>query len=344
MSENMRAAVYIEPGKIENREIPKPKVNGGEVLIKVARGGICGSDLHIFDGKHPRAKPPLVMCHEFVGTVEEIGQPNIKNLKTGERVVANPLLWCGKCLPCLMGYQHVCHSLNLVGIDRDGGFAEYVVVSADRVHRISPEIPFEEAALAEPLAVALHAVRSSNLCVGQNVVVVGAGTIGMLVGIVALFSGAQKVWILDINTWRLEHAKPFGLTPINVQENDPLYIVKKETNDARCDVVFECSGSNVAYSTITSLAATRGEVVFVGIPTQNVPIDICDSIFREIHTTSVRVYTNEEFGISANLLSENKINLRSLVTCCLPLNKLSEGMKIANNREGWKVLLNPEMG
>jgi 2-desacetyl-2-hydroxyethyl bacteriochlorophyllide A dehydrogenase len=336
----MKAAVFMGPGKIELQEKPVPMLENGEILIKVEYCGICGTDLSIYRGEHSRAQAPLIMGHEFVGSVADIRGDIEKDLKIGDKVTANPLLWCGKCDPCKQGSNHVCENLGLVGIDINGGFAEYVKVSSDKVHKVTGDSDWLEIALTEPLAVGIHAVRKSNLKMGDNVIVVGAGTIGMIVALSSLFSGAGNVWISDVNQSRLDESRSYGLTSIYLGSQDPEQILLKDIGK-RADIVFECSGNKNAYPGLTRLSANCGEIVFVGIPHEKVSIDVHDLIFREIKTKSVRVYRDEEFGIAVKLLSARKMELMDLATTILPLDQLKKGLEIASDREGWKVLIKP---
>ena len=179
----MKAGTYVSPKQVEmtEREIPIPKAD--EALIKVSYGGICGTDMMIYHGLHPRAKAPLILGHEFSGVVEKVGEN--QHVKKGDKVAVEPLLSCGKCAACRNGQMHVCEKLRYIGIDKNGGFAEYTTIPVNRLHVLPESVTEKEAAMLEPLAVAIHTVRRSKLLVGDTVAILGAGPIGLLIGIIA---------------------------------------------------------------------------------------------------------------------------------------------------------------
>ncbi len=339
MKNTMKAAVYLGLNNIEIQEVPLPRVQPMHVLINIARTGICGTDLSIFAGKHPRAKAPLIMGHELVGKIVDIGDGITRTVEIGDNVSANPLLWCGKCRSCMRGTPHICNSLNLIGIDIDGGFAEYVNVSADRVHKLNENVDWDHAALAEPLAVSIHAIRNSKLTIGNNVVVIGAGPIGILVGYIASLSGAQNVWILDVNPIRLNKAVDFNLIPININQQEPKGLIWDATNGIMADIVFECSGNIKAITGASDYCATSGEVVFVGIPADYANVNVPDTIYRELSYNAVRVYTNEEFGVATQMLSDYKIDISNLVSDVIALDDIQKALEKAKSGEGLKYLI-----
>ena len=194
MPETMRAALWLGKEQVAVRVVPRPAVGPGQALIRVAYAGICGTDLMIYLGKHPRAKAPLIMSHEFCGVIAEADG---EAYPAGAPVTVNPLLTCGQCYPCRHGLSHVCERLGLLGIDADGGFAEYALAPLHTVRPLPPGLPLVEAALIEPLAVAVHAVRASDLKVGDTVAVLGAGPIGIMVAQVARLGGARRVLISE---------------------------------------------------------------------------------------------------------------------------------------------------
>ncbi len=334
MPTTMNASVLLGPGSVAYQTTNAPVPQAGQLLIRVRRAGICGTDLTIYAGRHPRAKAPLVMGHEMVGTVEHTGPACSGRLETGDLVTVNPLLWCGACPSCVAGNVHVCESLRLLGIDADGGFAEYLVANEDRVHRLDPSVPWDEAALCEPIAVAIHAIRSSRFRAGDEVTVVGAGIIGAMTGHLLLYSGASRVTITDVNTWRLEQAVKLGMSAVEPAE------LGRDTRQA--SVVFECSGHPSAFDTLTQLAVNSGQIVFVGVPPVPVPIMVRDLVFRELNTVAVRVYRNEEFAMAAHLVSQRKVTLSPFVSTVLPLDRLAEGFELARAGQGWKVVIDPE--
>jgi (R,R)-butanediol dehydrogenase / meso-butanediol dehydrogenase / diacetyl reductase len=334
MQNLMKAAVYTACETVEIRQLEIPTPKAGQVRIKVELAGICGTDLTIYSGKHPRARAPLVMGHEIVGEIDIVGPDCYRNFKPGNIVTANPLLWCGHCRSCLRGANNVCETLGLFGIDKDGGFGQFMIADEDRVHLLASDVSREEAVLCEPLAVGIHALRTSSFKPGDTVSVIGAGIIGVLIGSLALNSGASRVAITDVNQWRLDQAIKVGLEAFNIQSG--------LTSLKQADVVFECSGHPSSYESVTGLAVNLGEVVFVGIPHQSVPLLVRDMVFRELKTTAVRVYRNEEFAMAAGIVSNRQMDLRPFVTTVLPLNRLDEGIQMARSGHGWKIAINPQ--
>ena len=333
MPKTMKASVFVGPGSVAYQTTNVPVARTSQVLIRVKRAGICGTDLAIYAGRHPRATAPLVMGHEIVGVVENTGSDCSAGLKAGDVVTVNPLLWCGTCRSCVSGNAHVCETLRLLGIDADGGFAEYLVADEERVHRLGAAVGWEEAALCEPLAVAIHAIRSSRFRVGDEVSVVGAGIIGAMTGYLLLHGGAARVTITDVNAWRLEQAVKLGMIAV-----PPADLVGGAN---RASVVFECSGHPSAFEDLTQLAVNSGQIVFVGVPPLPVPLMVRDMVFRELHTVAVRVYRNEEFAMAADLVSRRKVDLSPFVSTVLPLARLAEGLELARGGHGWKVVMDP---
>ena len=199
----MKSIIYKGAGEVVSEEKAVPAAGAGEVLIKVAYAGICGSDMFIYQGTHPRAQAPLVMGHEFSGVIEA-GHPT---LAKGTPVTVYPLLSCGQCEPCKNGTPHVCNTLKLIGIDCDGGMAEYVKVPADKVVEIPAGLNLKLGAFIEPVAVGVHAVRRSGYKPGDTAVVYGAGPIGLCVAACLSYFGASRVLVIEANPYRLEIAQ-----------------------------------------------------------------------------------------------------------------------------------------
>ena len=209
MIHDMKAIFYMGKNTLEVRDTEKPGLEEDrDVIVQVKYAGICGTDLSIMAGKHPRAKRPLIMGHEFSGTVHEAGT-NVSGMQAGDRIVVEPLISCGTCYACRSGYAYVCQNLGLYGIDAPGAFAEFVKVPAEKVFSVPDDIDYDIAALIEPMAVAVHAIRLSNLKVGDVVCVQGAGPIGLLTALVAQQSGSREVIICEKESYRCDIAHTF---------------------------------------------------------------------------------------------------------------------------------------
>jgi (R,R)-butanediol dehydrogenase/meso-butanediol dehydrogenase/diacetyl reductase len=338
----LKAISYQGKNSIDVVDKPIPRATGDNVLIKVACAGICGTDLAIVAGKHPRATPPLVMGHEFAGTIAELPPGATSHLQIGDRVTANPLLTCGTCYVCRAGLPHVCRNLKLIGIDRDGAFAEYVLVGADAVLKIPPHLSDVEGALLEPLAVCIHAARMSRLQIGDTVVVTGAGPIGLLVAMVARAGGAVKVIVTEIAAARLALAQKLGFTVLNATDTDVVAQVLELTGGRGSDIIFEATGHPSVAPNLMELVKIRGQIVQVGIFKQPVPIDLCALNFHEIDLIGTKVYTMEDFERAVDLAAGGRLDLKSVPVQLIPLTEAVNGFQSAQSGASLKVLFEVE--
>ena len=289
-----------------------PQVTDSTVLIKVAYAGICGSDLSIVAGKHPRAKPPLVMGHEFSGTIVELPLNSRPDLKIGDRVTVFPLISCGQCYVCQMGLPHVCKELKLFGIDTDGAFAEYVRVTQDTVFKIPDSLSDQEGALIEPLAVCIHSARMSRLQIGDTVVVTGAGPIGLLMALVARAAGAAQVIVTEISPARIAGAEKLGFTVLNAAADNLVEQVVDLTQGRGGDIVFEATGHPSVAPYLLDLVRIRGQIVQVGIFKEPTAIDLRAVNFHEVDLIGARVYTREDYDQTINLAAQQRFDLKSI--------------------------------
>jgi 2-desacetyl-2-hydroxyethyl bacteriochlorophyllide A dehydrogenase len=318
----MKALVYQEPYKVTIEERPVPRVKGN-ALIKVSYAGICGSDLTIVRGKHPRAKAPLIMGHEFIGTVVEVAD-NPENIKPGDRVTMYPLLSCGKCYACRTGNWHVCKTLRLIGIDCDGAMAEYISVPPSMLVKVPDEIDDEIAALLEPLAVVVHGIHQSGFRMMDQVMISGGGPIGILTGIVLKEIGAAAVYISEINQFRLSVCQELGLQIIDIEKDDPVQYIKEHTNGEGVDLLIEASGVPVAAQQMTELVRCKGNICMLSNPAAPAQVDLRQISFKELSIIGTRVYTKEAFRQAVNYAPRIKESLRKVVTHQF---KLAEGSK-----------------
>lgn len=314
----MKTLVYAAPEKVEIREMAVPEPQEGQVRIKVKYCGICGSDIGIFTGKHPRAQAPLVLGHEFIGTIDAINGGSGK-FKVGDRVSAYPLISCGHCFACETGIPHVCQTLKLIGIDVDGGIAEYVTCDESVLFKIDDSVSDKAASVIEPLAVIIRTAHQADFKALDSAVVVGAGPIGILTGIVLKHLGASKIIISDIDELRLDMCKEFGFETVNVKHDNLIDYVYNATNGVGVDVVFECSGSEVAALEMTKLCRIGGTICLTGVHKVPHAVNLQDVNFKEQTLIGSRVYTLREFGQAVAFAKEIAPELEKIVTHIVPL-------------------------
>src|SRR5699024_4865526 len=338
MLTKMIAGQYINPNTIKVSSKETPNIVENEALIKISYTGICGTDMMIYSGDHPRAETPIVMGHEFSGVVEKIYENS--KFKVGDRVVIEPTISCGYSSPCKSGNSHICENLKLIGIDMDGGFAEYACVPINRLHSLPESLPLSLSALTEPVAVAVHSVRRSKLKVGQDVAILGAGPIGLLIGLIAQINGANNIYISDISSFRLNIAKKLGFQTINAQEINPVESILEKTNGNLMDVVFEVAGTQTTVEQMIDLIRTQGEIVIVSVFKHNPNIRLADMHFRELSINTTRVYTSDDFDTALNIINSEKRKFSTIISHELPLDQIEEGFSLMKNPdESLKVLI-----
>lgn len=311
----MKALVYVGPKQVEVQDVREPEKQERKVKLNIRYCGVCGSDIGIYLGTHPRAKAPLILGHEFLGIVAEDG----KKFKKGDRVVPYPLLSCGHCLACRSGNEHVCNTLGLIGIDTDGGMCQTVYTDEDVLFKVPDGVSDKAAAVIEPLAVLVHAIHMSGFETLDTAVVVGAGPIGMLCGIMLKHAGASKIFISDVVEKRLRIAEELGFTPVNPAKEDLEKVVKDATGGEGCDVFFECSGAAVPAMQMTDITRVRGKICIVSVHKKPHEVNLRDVNFKEQTVVGTRVYTKEEFGRAAELTKELEPELEKVVTHVVPL-------------------------
>ncbi|PAD16193.1 zinc-dependent alcohol dehydrogenase [Shouchella clausii] len=338
----MKAGRYEGPQIVKVATVEKPPIKEHEALIQVSYAGICGTDMFIYSGKHPRAKAPLIMGHEFAGYVVALGNSS-GELAKGDRVVIEPLLTCGKCAACSSGQRHVCTNLCYIGIDVDGGFADYAVVPMSHLRRLPDQVSDKEAAMIEPLAVAIHTVRRSSLKVGDVVVILGAGPIGLLVGLMAKKAGASEIFISDVSKYRLDIAEKMGFKIVDASKDDVVQIVKNATYQLGADIVFEVAGNQVTANQMVKVVKFQGEIVVVSVYKSPPTVDLAAMHFRELSLTTTRCYEADDFSKAIQMLERGAVDLLPLVSHILPLESIREGFEYMNNPEiSLKVLFHPE--
>jgi (R,R)-butanediol dehydrogenase / meso-butanediol dehydrogenase / diacetyl reductase len=310
----MKAAVWKGNKELVVEDVEMPVYHGSDILVGVKSVGICGTDLTIYNGYFPkeRSKPPLILGHEFCGDVAGVGE-NVKTVKLGDRVVVDPLIPCGRCYACKMGNIHVCSSLRIIGVDCNGAFAEYVTVSAEKVHLLPDNLGYDEGALIEPLAVAIHAIRKSSLKIGEQVLVIGGGPIGVFIALAAESAGAGKVLIAEIQESRIELLKRNNLHVYNPNTESSSVIIDKHFNCIGPDIVYEVTGTEKGLQSAIDHASIAGKIVEVGVPKKSMNLDLKKVNFAELHYIGCRVYNPGDFSFAVKLLPQVYEKNRQLI-------------------------------
>lgn len=338
--DTMLAATYLDAYKIEVLETPIPKPGENEALIRVFSSGVCGSDLAIISGKHPRAKPPLIIGHEFAGEVVELPQGARIDIKVGDKVTLFPLLTCGKCYACRHGFSHVCKTLWLVGFDRNGGMAEYVAVPQDMLVKLPESMSYEAGSMIEPLSVCVHSVSMSPVKPDDKVVVIGAGPIGLLTAMVLQHLDVAHVHITDIDPFRLKIADSVGLNALNSAEIDIVKYIEEITNGDFADIVFEVAGVQESARQMTELLRPRGTIVNVSVFKNQPVVDMRSINFKELTVIGTRVYTLDDFGRAIQIADE--LPLSKIVSHRLPLTEVPDAFNLFfSGQNVCKVLFQP---
>ncbi|MDF2921832.1 MAG: zinc-binding dehydrogenase [Paenibacillaceae bacterium] len=327
----MKAAVLKEWQQVQVQDVPVPQLGEEEVLIKVKYAGVCGSDVTIYKGKHPTARTPVILGHEFTGTIVQVNSGKRTDLKPGDRVVVEPLISCGECAACRAGNWHVCRTLKLLGIHTDGGFADYVKAPAAKVIKLKDSISDRVAALTEPFAVGFHVNQQAGIKAGDKVLIIGGGPIGMVIGIVAKRCGAEKIVFTELNDARIEIIRSFGFEALNPTRDDVSALSAELTGGAGYNVVFEVSGSQPGVVSATELCGIRGTVVLVGFPHKSPEVDVLKVIFKELNLVGSRVYTFEDFTRTVRMLEElvetKQYDLERLISDTMPVEKAEDAIQ-----------------
>lgn len=321
----MRASFYQGNRTFTTGTAAMPVPREGEALLRIRRVGICGSDLHIFQGHLDHRVPRgNTIGHEVLADV--VSSPDAA-FAEGDRVVVEPVLYCGTCRACRMGANYLCYHLKVLGVDAPGGMQEYWAVPVHRLLKVPASLADDPAALIEPLAVAAHDVARAEVQAGDAVVVFGGGPIGCLIALVCRHRGA-RVKVVEINPHRIAMLKQLGLETIGPDE-DTAAVVKAWTGGDGADVAFEVSGSPEPIRLITELVRVWGTVSIIAIHAEPVAINLYPMFGRELKMHGSRLYTRAAWEESIRLVASGAIDVAPLVSRRIPLEALQQGMEEA---------------
>jgi (R,R)-butanediol dehydrogenase / meso-butanediol dehydrogenase / diacetyl reductase len=322
----MRASFYNGNRSFLTGPAPMPSPAAGEALLRVRRVGICGSDLHIFQGHLDHRVPRgNTIGHEVLADV--VSAPADCGFAAGDRVVVNPVVSCGACRACRMGASYLCYRLKVLGVDLPGGMQEYWAVAAHRMLKVPAGVSDNDAALIEPLAVAVHDVGRAEVKAGDAVVVFGGGPIGCLIALVCRHRGA-RVKVVEINPHRLAMLQQLGLETIGPGQ-DTVRIVTDWTGGDGADVAFEVSGSPDPVRILTEVVRVWGTVSIIAIHSEPVSINLYPVFGRELKIHGSRLYTTAAWEEAIRLVAAREIPVQSLVSRLIPLEELQHGMEEA---------------
>ena len=304
---------------VETKQATPPAA--GEVAVRIAYCGICGTDMHVFHGNmDARVGFERVIGHEMSGSIAAVGE-GVTGISVGQKVVVRPLDHCGDCPACHASHEHICHNLKFLGLDTDGAMQEIWNVPAHTIHMLPDDIRMDHAALIEPVAVACHDVRLSRLQEGEDALVIGGGPIGVLVAMVARDAGG-KVVISEVNPHRLAIAQKLGFETINPAETDLAAEINSRTGGKGADVVFEVSGTQPGVDAMTDCAATRGRIVMVAIHAKKPEVDMFRFFWRELELVGVRVYEKEDYEKAIAIIAGGGVDAETVITDVSPLSDI----------------------
>jgi L-iditol 2-dehydrogenase len=337
--EPVKRAIVSEPHRVTVVEVKAPPILDHHARVAIKACGICGSDLHTFEGHHPFVDYPVYPGHELAGMVAEVGM-GVPKTWVGRLVTVEPSLACGECENCRAGRYNICDRLKVMGFQSPGGMGEEFVVPVDRLVQLPAAMTAEQGALVEPLAVAVHASRLPASLIGRDVLVLGAGTIGLLMGQVVRAYGARQVVLTDPIPARRSLAGRLGLTAVDVPQ-DGSEVIVEQFHGRRPDIAFECVGAEAALRQGIELVRKGGEIIIVGVFGREalVPAGLIQD--HELRIQGSLMYVRFDFEEAIRLITEGRVDVDPLISHRVPLAAVDRAFMLAGGRDGVKVIVIP---
>jgi L-iditol 2-dehydrogenase len=304
----MIQAVMNRPGEITFREVPVPAVAANQIKVKMKRIGVCGSDTHVFHGKHPYTSYPVVQGHEVSAVVVDVGA-EVAGFTAGDRVTIQPQIVCGRCYPCTHGMYNACEELKVMGFQTTGMASEYFVTEGGKALKLPDNMGYEHGAMIEPLAVAVHAVRRFGDVTGKKALVLGGGPIGNLVAQTAKAMGAADVLLSELSAYRLDTASRCGIETVNPSHEDLLARIVATFGPERADVIFECVGINATMKQAIDYARKGSDIVVVGVFADLGTINMGFVQDHELRLIGSAMYRVEDYIKAIELVGAGRIEL-----------------------------------
>jgi len=334
LNESMIQQIMTAPKEIIFQNIPIPEPTNNQVLLRIRRIGICGSDIHVYHGMHPFTSYPVTQGHEVSGEIVKLGE-DVKDFHIGQKVTVEPQVYCGKCHPCTHGKYNLCEHLKVMGFQTTGTASEYFAVEASKVTPLPDNMSFDDGAMIEPLAVTIHAAKRFHDLKGAKVAILGSGPIGILLSQSVKALGAEKVLITDISDYRLELAKKVGVDyAFNSKTRDLGDMMIEAFGPDKADVIYDCAGNDVTMGQAIKYARKGSTIILVAVFSKMANIDLAVLNDHELDLNTSMMYTHVDYVDAIRLVSEGKIQLKPLQTKHFPFKEFMAAYQyIDDNRE-----------
>jgi L-iditol 2-dehydrogenase len=332
------AAQYQGNHELELVEKEIPKLKEHDVLIRVAAATICGTDFHILEGKFP-AEPPVVIGHEFAGYVDQVGSA-VTSVLPGELVTIEPHLFCGLCKYCRIGKEHLCLKRKGFGVRLDGGFAEFCVIPEKTVYKVPAGITPSVAALTENVGCCLHGIERANIQIGDHVVVIGGGFVGIVLAELARMNGAGRVYIVEPNEYRRGVAAERGFSTINPIADNTAELIREATTGLGADIVIEAAGRIDTAKQTMQLVGNGGTILFFGVVPPEISMEISPNVIFSRELTLMGSLINP-YSHHKSIEKLKSLNLEPLITSHFSLKDIKEAFRTAQSGNGFKVAVHP---
>lgn len=314
MKTTMIQQVMTAPKEITFREIPIPEPAEGQILVKIKKIGVCGSDIHVYHGSHPFTSYPVTQGHEVSAQIVKLGA-GVDGFEVGQKVTIEPQVYCGKCYPCTHGKYNLCEELKVMGFQTTGTASEYFAVDASKVTPLPENLTYSEGAMIEPLAVTVHAAKRFPDMKGAKVAIIGSGPIGILLSQSCRALGAEKVMITDISDCRLELAKSCGADfAVNTKNKDFGEALVECFGPDKADVIYDCAGNDISMGQAIKYARKGSTIILVAVFGKMATVDLAVLNDHELDLNTTMMYRHEDYVDAIRLVSEGKIQLRPLMS------------------------------
>ena len=341
MKTTMLQEVMTAPKKIIFQEVPIPEPANNQVLLKIRRIGICGSDIHVYHGLHPFTKYPVTQGHEVSGEIVKLGA-DVKDFKVGQKVTVEPQVYCGECYPCTHGKYNLCENLKVMGFQTTGTASEFFAVDASKVTPLPDNMSFDDGAMLEPLAVTVHAAKRFPDIKGAKVAILGCGPIGILLAQSAKALGAEKVLITDVSDLRLELAKKVGVDfAVNTRNKDFGDAMIEVFGKDKADVIYDCAGNDITMGQAIKYARKGSTIILVAVFGKMANVDLAVLNDHELDLNTSMMYTHVDYLDAIKFVNEGKIQLAPLQTKHFPFKEFLAAYQYidANRETTMKVLI-----